>query len=401
MTTSYVAHRAADGARLRAILSLDVLRSVDHAGRQALKAMGVHTVSDLLNWVPVHRARLIAAIAAGDVAHDMDLRPLVSDSAIADDPAALTRASSEIIDGVGSAIAATLRQRFNVSTVSDLAVFAPFLEAEALLRSEAAAFSEDASAPDELIPRTLGAVASQIRFSTVIINDEVALGGVKMALPTNLLDDDPQAMELARLFAPVDGVRLPLGYVALHSQKWINVGTHLGEVLQTVGLAPGESRNVAVIDWRRSRSVGRTEDTQAQEALTGVLVHNRALDAVAQATAAEHQRGRTEAMSATAVAGLGAVGGAALMGAAAGGAVGTVTGVSVGAVAGAVGGGVLTAESGGWGAIPGAIGGAAAGAVGGSFAGAVGGAFIGGAAGAVGSIYSESHGDRNVVAMCS
>jgi hypothetical protein len=390
-STSFIVHRGADGSRLRAILALSILKSLDHGKIEALNSMGIHTVSDLLHWVPVHRARVVRAIARGHIAHDVDLRPFISDADLADDPAALVDRSPALIDGIGAATAQRLAEAFEVNTVGDLAGFAPFLEAESLMKHEAAPFSEDASAPDELIPRAIGAVASTIRFSSMMLDKTVKLSGIQLLSPQGA---DPV---LSSVFVGPSPLSLTVGYVALQNQRWVNMGTHLGEVVHSLALAPGESRNIGIVDWKRTMITRRSEDTTAGETLSADLFHTRALDEVARGVAQEHQWGRTTAVAATGVAGLGAVASGAAVGAAAGGVAGSVSGVGIGAVAGAIIGGVASSESGGWGAIPGLAAGAVVGAAAGAVVGAVGGAVIGGAAGGVGFIMSDSHGDRSVV----
>src|SRR5687767_7992765 len=170
MTTSSIVHRDPAGDRLLAVLSLAMLRSLDAPRIAGLHTAGVKTVSDLLHYQPVHRARLIAAVARGQVAHDVDLRIVLRDGAVPADPATLLTASTELVDGVGPATAAMFAERFGVTTIAELAELAPFAEAESLLRHEAAPFTEPASAPDELMPRAFGLVASTARFNSIVLD---------------------------------------------------------------------------------------------------------------------------------------------------------------------------------------------------------------------------------------
>jgi hypothetical protein len=140
----------------------------------------------------------------------------------------------------------------------------------------------------------------------------------------------------------------------------------------------------------------RKESTDAAEQLSNAVVHNRALDEVARGVAQEHQWGRTTALAATGVAGVGA-GVVCCCRGCRGRRRRTATGISVGGLAGAIIGGVLSSETGGWGAIPGLLGGSIAGGAAFGMAGAAAGALIGGPAGGIGFLFSDSRGDRSIV----
>jgi hypothetical protein len=393
MTTSSIVHRDPAGDRLLAVLSLAMLRSLDAARIAGLHAAGIKTVSDLLHYQPVHRARLIAAVARGQVAHDVDLRILLRDGAVPTDAATLLTASTELVDGIGPPTAIMFAERFGVTTIAELAELAPFAEAEALLRHEAEPFSEPASAPDELMPRAFGLVASTARFNSVVI-DQTHRYAMRIDAP------GARDKDLADVFTTSGTpatTTIDFGYVALQVQTWTHLGTGLGEVRQSLALAPGESRNLAIIDWRRRHLFSRDESTSAHEVLDTAMLHGRALDDVVQATAREHQWGRTFATAATATLGAGlVVGGGMAAGAAIGAGVGGLSGQVVGAVAGAV----IGAEvAGPIGALAGGATGMGVGGMVGSAAGLVGGAVIGGIAGSVGYIQSDTRGDREIVAQ--
>jgi len=385
--TSFISHRAPDGFRFRAVMSLGVLQSLDAEKIEALNNMNIVSLSDLLHFDPVHKARLVVAVAEKRVAHDIELAPLVADSAADLSPAQLAAGAVELIDGVGNTFGHILRTVFGVQTIADLARFAPFEEAETLMRNEAEAFTEQASAPDGLIPNPVGAVASTTRLNTFVAEFEVDLKPWEIGyLSGTALEENGYDLRIVDLFGlPDDSPRkISLGYIALHRQRWLSLGLNLGEVIHSVGLAAGESRNIAVVDWKRRLLTSRGESTQIGERLSNALVHTRALEEVAQATALEHQFGRTDIDASTAVSGGSVVGAAAAVGAVGGAIVGGVAGLVIGNAANVAGGAPTIA-------------GAAAGA-------AVGAIALGGAAGliwagseAIGRIRSESSGDRAIV----
>src|SRR5205085_6789515 len=121
-------------------------------------------------------------------------------------------------------------------------------------------------------------------------------------------------------------LEIGLGYVLGHTQTWANAGTHLGEIVHSLPLAPGQSKNVALVDWKRNLLASRGEDTVAREDLNALQIHTRALDEVTRAVAEEHQAGRTTTASATGVTAGGAVAAGALVGAIGGALVGGATG---------------------------------------------------------------------------
>lgn len=78
MTTSLVLHRASDGSDMQAVLSLSAIKSLNAAQVTALNGLGIRRVSDLLQFKPVHDARLVLLAARGQIAHDVTLADLLS-----------------------------------------------------------------------------------------------------------------------------------------------------------------------------------------------------------------------------------------------------------------------------------------------------------------------------------
>jgi hypothetical protein len=136
-----------------------------------------------------------------------------------------------------------------------------------------------------------------------------------------------------------------------HRQRWINLGTHLGEVVHSLSLAPGETRRIALVNWRRRQLTSLEEHTTTNEQLTATFVQNRALEEITSAVAREHQFGNssteanTAATAASFIAAGAAVGGGAgaLIGTLAEPGGGTVIGAAIGAGAGMLAGGLVYA----------------------------------------------------------
>src|SRR5204862_251161 len=136
-----------------------------------------------------------------------------------------------------------------------------------------------------------GSISNISRY-TAFVRDavfDVAAANLRLFIDNDRVDFlDPR---LLVLFQVDRRPRIGLGYAAQYKQKWINLGTALGEPVKSIGLAPGEIRKIAVLDWQRRTSGARTEDTTASEQLSNQLIHNRALDEVTRATAVDHQHG--------------------------------------------------------------------------------------------------------------
>ena len=231
-------------------------------------------------------------------------------------------------------------------------------------------FCEPPSAPAELIPEPVGATTASNRYASFIA--EEPLGGLKLRVEEACLASLGETKSVVPglfLSAPCPVVRL--GYLAGHVQTWTSRGTALGEVVHSLSLAPGESRNIAMVDWRRRQRAARGETTDVGEELFAQEDHARALSEVTRAVAMEQQFGQTTTAANT-MATAGAF-------------------VAAGAVVGGVAGGLIgTAVKPGLGTLIGAgVGGAA---------GVMAGGLVFSGANAIGKITAESSGDREVVA---
>jgi hypothetical protein len=120
-----------------------------------------------------------------------------------------------------------------------------------------------------------------------------------------------------------------------------------------LSLAPGESRNIALVNWRRRQLTALEERTTTSERLTATFVQNRAIEEITSAVAREHQAGKTQTEANTAVTAGSFVAAGAVVGGGAGAiigtlvepGVGTLVGAGVGAAAGVVAGGLVYSGS--------------------------------------------------------
>lgn len=349
-------------------------------------------LSSLAAFKPLQSARLLVAAAGGAAIPARDWIAHVDSAYQGRDVREAPSWPVSAIRNIGAA-----RQRelgaLGVRTVADLARLDQALQKQLNNRSKGQSekdasgrgngFSEPPSAPEELMPGMVGAIASTTRLSSFVRERE--LRDLRFAIDAKCVTGlafDPSAGKSGPALGDIfTGQACPvtyLGFVARHTQRWINLGTHLGEVVHSVSLAPGESRNVAIVDWRRRSRATRIEDTSAGEQVVSQQFHQRALDEVARAVAEEHQYGKTRTEAST-----GAMAGSFVVaGAVVGGVAGGVTGAIIGTVI----------EPGAGTAIGAAVGGAS-----GAAAGVAAGGLVYSGAHTLGLIEASSAGDRDVV----
>ncbi len=342
------------------------------AEEELLGLLGLTTLKALLEFEPVIAARAVLAISLNGRPTG-DLKRLVTEKFLGED---VTKAASWPIAALSSVHdkTAAILVRFGIVTIAALANFGPRMRAEALLDgfAEQPFYQSPPSAPDELMPKMTGAITSLYRYNSFIRDRDLRNLRIfldKACAPETILT---QIFEESTLPCPV----LYLGRLAGYTQQWVLQGTYLGEVMHSLSLAPGESRNIAIVDWRRAQRTGRDEDTVGAEDLSHFARHNRSLDETASGVASEHQWGQTETAAVTAAGGLAAVAAAGV----------------VGGVGGALGGAALGSIVAGVGAVPGALAGAAVG----GFAGVASAGIAVAGAGALGMIRADTNGDRDV-----
>ncbi|MFH1121229.1 MAG: hypothetical protein V1775_15525 [Bacteroidota bacterium] len=367
---------------------------------QALQSVGITRISDLLHFDPINNAKMLMSLVKDEIVIDLNKANILDDS-LTDTPVnQISSLPVKALKGIGDPFAKIFKDSFGVSTIEQLAVFKPYTDAERLILKHANEFSEPSSAPEELMPKIVGSVGSQSSYSNFIKERRVSFKNLELVLDGQRVFVDSR---LAGLFLTgnrriTQGLQIPeiqLGYISKLTQKWINYGTHLGEVIHSLPLAPGESRNIAVIDWKSRQKSARSESTEANEQLTNELFHKRALDEVTRSTAAELQKGGTNIEASTL-----AVAGAGVLGAGlAGGIAGVLPGAAIGGIVGAVAGAPI-ADGGGLTIAGGALAGAVIGFGVGAAAG-IGVSLVGTANQQLGTIQSDSKGDRTIDASMS
>ena len=101
-------------------------------------------------------------------------------------------------------------------------------------------------------------------------------------------DDDPtiyQACTIAH------------GHVLRFKQEWIADGYSMGSLLYSLPLAPGQKKQIAVVDWERRESAARTEAVEFREQLEAVIERDRDISEIISGTIRESTRGGSSSSS--------------------------------------------------------------------------------------------------------
>lgn len=105
-----------------------------------------------------------------------------------------------------------------------------------------------------------------------------------------------QVVRLTDVSPPVDPItpsQIRLGLVNEYRVAWYPLGHSLGQILYSLPLAPGESVNIAVIDWTRRDEAQRKEHTTVDEQLVHNEHRDRSISETVDAAVREYQHGST------------------------------------------------------------------------------------------------------------
>lgn len=137
-----------------------------------------------------------------------------------------------------------------------------------------------------LLPSSLP--IQQHRFYRVIVRlDDTDAPAV--AANTTELPKGVDVTSTLRSPAPV----IKFGEVLEYLQEWYSVGHSLGEIKYSLPLAPGESTQLAVIEWSRSDLASRIDSIRATEFLDHDLRRDRAIEDTVDAALREEQGGNS------------------------------------------------------------------------------------------------------------
>lgn len=289
--------------------SLTALKSLsDPADITTLQSLGVYSVAQLADWPPARDAELILGLSNGAeeeaFADGVALYIDEDKQETALEAKDLAATQHYDLNAVDDALGDAISDGLGLETIGDLATYAPFLEARQLVRTcDFPPYCVRPSAPDWLLPEPVGATETKIRLSNYVRDMPFEFPKVPVTVLKSV--DEPYPSLPASMLFTRSGFKGWMGYLALFRQRWVNAGNHLGEVVHSLALAPGESRNISVVDWFARQQSARDEDSEATETLTATFHQKRAINEVVEATAVEHLYGQTDIDATTKTTGYG------------------------------------------------------------------------------------------------
>ena len=95
------------------------------------------------------------------------------------------------------------------------------------------------------------------------------------------------------------------GHVLRFKQEWVADGYSMGSLLYSLPLAPGQKKQIAVLDWERRETAARTEALEEREQLEAEISRDRDINEIVNATLSESSRGGSKAKSGSIAGGIG------------------------------------------------------------------------------------------------
>ena len=85
------------------------------------------------------------------------------------------------------------------------------------------------------------------------------------------------------------------GHLLHFKQEWIPDGYSIGDLVYSLPLAPGQKKQIAVLDWERRESAANSQFLDYEETLNNSLVRDRDINEVISGTLTENIRGNSKA----------------------------------------------------------------------------------------------------------
>jgi hypothetical protein len=85
------------------------------------------------------------------------------------------------------------------------------------------------------------------------------------------------------------------GHLLHFKQEWIPDGYSIGDLVYSLPLAPGQKKQIAVLDWERRESAANSQFLGYEETLNNSLIRDRDVNEVVSATLTENIRGNSKA----------------------------------------------------------------------------------------------------------
>lgn len=95
------------------------------------------------------------------------------------------------------------------------------------------------------------------------------------------------------------------GHVLRFKQEWVADGYSMGNLLYSLPLAPGQKKQIAVVDWERRETTARSEEREVRESLEAAITRDRDINEIVGATVNESVRGGSRASNSSFAGGFG------------------------------------------------------------------------------------------------
>ena len=144
----------------------------------------------------------------------------------------------------------------------------------------------------------LGSVFNKDLLDSIIIDTKVAeelkgkkkrqFKGRSYLTPLNQIDwdDEPTIYQAASVAH---------GHLLHFKQEWRPDGYSIGDLMYSLPLAPGQKKQIAVLDWERRESAANSQSLDYEETLNNTLVRDRDISEVVNATLNENIRATSKA----------------------------------------------------------------------------------------------------------
>lgn len=301
---------------------------------EVLMTFNIRTIQDLASSSIFNLARQItdaASISAGDNKPSFVLpSDLIDRNERYNSMDQLAEKPISIIYGIGKENALTVKSNLNITTIRELARWAPFLEARKILEKAYGVESPinyDTEAPEDLIPANGRYPTERVQYEVLLFDEFVGGNGDSIIEPRKnsnipsiginqswkdkwdkikdilgakeerpLGSDGP--LDITEALGGDQGYDRPaIGGVLTFTQSWYGQGLALGTLIHSIALAPGESTKIAMIDWTRSTSSSTSEEIGESESLYSSVSRSRAISEITNSVARDTQEGKSGASS--------------------------------------------------------------------------------------------------------
>lgn len=95
------------------------------------------------------------------------------------------------------------------------------------------------------------------------------------------------------------------GHVLRFKQEWVADGYSMGNLLYSLPLAPGQKKQIAIVDWERRETAARAETIEEREQIDAFIARDRDINEIVNATVSESVRGGSKSSAGSIAGGIG------------------------------------------------------------------------------------------------